>query len=133
MIVKILSRHSPSYRNLIDYILQNGKVGQVITHNLRSDEPEGWTNEFLENESYRKHLRKGQVYLYHEILSFSNEEESEDITPEMLDDIARKYIELRGTEGVYLASVHTDKDHRHIHFCTSGVKLRPAQAMRMSN
>lgn len=36
-IVKILARHTPSYRSLIQYILNEAKLGEaeIYTHNLR--------------------------------------------------------------------------------------------------
>lgn len=132
MIVKILARHSPSYASLIKYILREGN-GEVVRHNLRSDSVPGWTEEYLRNESQRKHERKGQVYVYHDILSLSANEDTNVVTSEVLRGIAQKYIELRGTEGIYLGAVHRrDRDHVHIHFCVSGTAFRTGNAMRLS-
>lgn len=132
-VIKILPRHSPSYGNLINYILKEGKneKPQIITHNLHSNNPTLATKEFLQNESFRTNIRSDQVYLYHEIISFNNLD-SEKIKPEMLEDLARTYIQMRGNEGVYLGAVHQDKVHIHIHFCTSGIKLYTGQAMRLA-
>lgn len=134
MIVKILSRHTPSYSSLIKYILREdkGEKLQFFTHNLRSNSIQGWTQEYLVNESFRKSNRSDQVYLYHDILSFSANEDSAMITPELLASIAQKYIELRGFEGMYIGAVHRDKTHVHVHFCTSGVAFRTGKAMRLS-
>ncbi len=131
-VVKILARHNPSYKSLINYILkeQNEKP-QIITHNLHSVDPVLASREFLENEAYRSTTRSDQVFLYHEILSFSNKD-TQKINPEMLEDLGRKYIELRGNEGVYFGAVHKDRDHIHLHFCVSGTKLYTGTAMRLS-
>ncbi len=136
MIVKLLSRHNASYDSLIGYILKGarakGKEPQVFTHNLRSEDKKGWVKEYIENEALRQHPRSNQVYLYHEIISFSNKEETGAITKEMLDDIGNQYISLRGKDGVFMGAVHQEKGHTHIHFCTSGVKFRTGMAFRMS-
>lgn len=137
MIIKILPRHSPSYASLISYILKEGKgmneKPEVITHNLRSTTAHGWTQEFALNETFRKQSRSDQVHLYHDILSFSSNEDTTKITKEMLDDISRRYIQLRGYDGMYVGAVHKEKEHIHIHFCTSGVKFRTGQAFRLSH
>lgn len=131
-VVKILARHNPSYKSLINYILkeQNEKP-QIITHNLHTNDPILTAREFLENESYRTTTRSDQVFLYHEIISFSNQD-SQKIHPEMLEDLGRKYIEFRGNEGVFFGAVHNDRDHVHLHFCVSGTKLYTGKAMRLS-
>lgn len=131
-VVKILARHNPSYRSLINYILkeQNEKP-QIITHNLHTVDPILSAREFLENETFRATTRSDQVFLYHEIISFSNLD-SQKIYPEMLEDLGRKYIEYRGNEGVYFGAVHKDRDHIHLHFCVSGTKLYTGSAMRLS-
>lgn len=137
MIFKTLPRHSPTYASLISYILKEGKgmddKPEVITHNLRSTTVPGWTKEFALNETFRKQSRSDQVHMYHDILSFSSNEDTTKITKEMLHDIATRYIQLRGYDGMYLGAVHREKGHIHIHFCTSGVKFRTGQAFRLSH
>ena len=132
MIVKILTRHSPSYASLIKYILKEGKGSEVITHNLRSDNQEGYVKEFLENEALRKHQRTGSVYMYHEIISLSAKEDNTKITDSMLKNLAQKYISLRGKNGIYVGAVHRDEDHIHIHFCSGGTEFRTGKAFRLS-
>jgi len=136
MIVKVLTRHNPSYGSLIDYILKESKSKdrepQVFTHNVRSDNPKQWEQEFAENESFRLHNRSDKVMLYHEILSFSSNENTKAISKEVLEDIAGKYIELRGRDGMMIGATHHDKDHVHIHFMSSGVGFRTGKAYRIS-
>lgn len=132
MIVKILTRHSPSYEALIRYMLKGEAHKEVFTHNLRGTTVSEWTQEFAQNESWRTRFRSDQTYLYHEIISFSANEDQTVYTPLMLADIARKYIEFRGTQGVYVGAVHKDKDHVHIHFCTSGLEFRTGKSFRLS-
>lgn len=131
-VVKILSRHSPSYASLINYILQEGKNErpEVISHNLRANTPEGYAKEFIANESFRQHFRSDQVYLFHEIISFNGKED--DISSEAIRDIAQEYVRLRGHEGVILGAVHRDKDHVHMHMCVSALKFRTGTSFRLS-
>jgi hypothetical protein len=133
-IVKILSRHSPSYGSLIRYILNEGKTDplEAITHNLRSDDIESLVKEFAENESFRKQSRSDQVYLFHEIISFNANEDATALTSAIINDIANEYIRLRGIEGVLLGAVHRDKEHVHVHFCVSALKFRTGTSFGLS-
>lgn len=137
MILKVLARHSPSYKSLINYVLNESKskdgIPQVIKHNIRSDDIDGYIQEFHVNEANRKYPRQGQVYLFHEIISLSSNEDPEKVNRKMLEDIANKYCELRGRDGMYLASIHEDKDHAHIHVVTSGLKYSTGMSSRMSH
>jgi len=137
-IVKILSRHSPSYASLIKYILRyivndaKTNTGQMYTNNLRSDTMSGYINEFIENEAFRKHSRTDQIHLFHEIVSFGADEDKEIITPEMIDDLAHSYIRLRGNTGVMLGAVHRDREHIHLHFCVSALHYRTGMSFGLN-
>ena len=137
MIVKVLARHNPSYGQLIDYLTKEGKGKDgkpvIISHNFKGKSKDEWVKEFMENESFRQHVRKDQIYIYHEIISLSNRENMEMITQEILHDLTEQYIALRGKEGMYIAAFHEDKDHSHIHFAISGVKYRTGQAHRLTH
>lgn len=132
MIVKVLARHNPTYGQLIDYLTKEGKGRDgkpiVMTHNFKGSTKVKWVKEFMENESFRQHVRKDQIYIYHEIISLSSKENKEMINQKILEDLAEQYINLRGKEGMYIAAFHEDKEHCHIHFAVSGVKYRTGQA-----
>ncbi|MDB5124821.1 MAG: mobilization protein [Mucilaginibacter sp.] len=133
-IIKILSRHTPSYGSLIRYILDETKTdpSQAITHNLRSNTIDDYIKEFAENEAFRKMSRSDQIYITHEILAFSSDEKAETLTSESLTDIANEYIRLRGFEGVLLGAIHHDKEHIHVHFCVSALKYRTGTSYGLS-
>lgn len=133
-IVKILVRHSPSYASLVRYILNEAKMSkaEIYTHNLRSDTIVGYVKEFIENEAFRRQSRSDQVYLFHEIISFNANEDSTALTPEIINDIAREYIRLRGIEGVILGAMHRDTEHVHLHFCVSALKFRTGTSFGLS-
>lgn len=131
MIYKILTRSTPSYKSLIEYILNESKneKPETFTQNLRSNQIdiERITKEYIENESFRIFRRSDQNYLNHEILSFSDEDSSK-VTPELLQSMVQKYITLRGKDGVYFGAVHRNTESVHVHICVSGLKYRTGKS-----
>lgn len=122
-----------SFDRVIRYILQEQKEqGVVIKHNIRGYHFTDWIRQFEDNENtYRSRRRKNSTILTHEIMSFAKED-AEHISYTVLEDLARKYIELRGVNGIYIALPHFDTQHYHIHFCVSGIEYRSRKTMRMS-
>lgn len=132
MIIKSLSRKS-NPAQLIKYALryslkenstqiqQKDHATVLLKYNLRSKNIEGYLKEFKDNESYRIYRRKDSVILFHTILSFAPDD-TKRITKPMLKDIAQKFVQLRGSDCLNLAVSHTEKQHKHIHVLTSGVK-----------
>lgn len=94
----------------------------VVRHNVRFRSVRGYVKEFERNEAQRMHKRKDNVQVYHTILSFSNKDK-EQVNDKILADMAKKYIELRGKDNLYVITAHYDKDHIHMHCAMSGVKL----------
>lgn len=135
MIVKVLARHSPTYKQLLNYILQAGKESNsnplILTHNFRSSDISGYVTELIRNEANRKVARKNVIYLYHEILSLSQKEDM--IGRQTMQAIVQKYIELRGLDGMYIGALHEDQEHIHAHILTSGLKYRTGKAHRLSH
>ncbi|MBW4888463.1 relaxase/mobilization nuclease domain-containing protein [Mucilaginibacter sp. HMF5004] len=101
---------------------------QMFTNNLRSNTVDEYVKEFITNEAFRKQSRSDQIYLFHEIVSFSAVENNTLLTPELLDDLAHEYMRLRGNTGVMLGAVHRDKGHVHIHFCVSALHFRTGKS-----
>jgi len=137
MIVKIKTRKRPTFRQLIEYMMNDkarhfdkDEQSFVIAHNLRGNNIDDWVKQFQKNEEYRTRKRKDSVYLTHEIISFHRDEEN--ISLVKMEDMAREYIRQRNPNGIYLAVPHTDKEHYHIHICASGVEYKTGKAMRMS-
>eukprot|EP01037_Dinobryon_pediforme_P007926 gene7926-7998_t len=105
---------------------------QVYTNNLRSNTMSGYVKEFTENEAFRQHSRIDQIHLFHEIVSFGADEDKDATTPEMIGDLAREYMRLRGNTGVMLGAVHRDRSHVHIHFCVSALHYRTGLSFGLS-
>lgn len=131
MLIKSLSRKSNSSQ-LIQYVLRYSlKEGHakdkddatlILRHNLRSHSIKNYIKEFKVNESFRLYKRKDSVTLFHNIISFSPRDK-ELITDSILKNISKKFVELRGTNSLYLAVAHKEKAHTHLHVIVSGVQL----------
>ena len=133
MILKSLSRRSGIWQ-LLDYLFE--KEGQqekqlVIKHNMRARSIEGWTKELEANNALRIHKRRDNIVIQHTVLSLSNKD-IKHASPEMLKDLAKKFIELRGKENMYIGTIHTEKDHLHIHLIMSPVAYMTGESNRIS-
>lgn len=133
MILKNLSRRNNTLQ-LVNYLFkekENEKLQPVLKHNMRNRSIKGWAKEIDANEALRIHRRKDNIKLSHTILSFSNKDK-EHISNELLKDISKKFVELRGKDNMYLASSHQDKDHIHLHIVMSGTKYKTGESTRIS-
>lgn len=138
MILKNLTRRSGTHQ-LLSYLFDKkrnvleGKEKQlIIRHNIRSRvSVKKWVKEFDQNESYRLRKRKDNVKLHHTILSISNKD-SHLVDDKMLRNIAHQYFKLRGSQNMYLATAHQDKDHIHLHVVSSGVEYITGKSNRIS-
>ncbi|MBK7359032.1 MAG: relaxase/mobilization nuclease domain-containing protein [Saprospiraceae bacterium] len=133
MILKNLTRRTGT-QQLVNYLFKNEKDNKpepIIKHNLRSKTVNGWSKEFDRNFDLRTNRRVDNIRLHHTIISFSNKDKKQ-INPELLKDITKKYIELRGKDNIYLASSHHDKEHIHLHIVMSSTKLITGESNRIS-
>lgn len=133
MILKNLTKRSNTGQ-LVNYLFKQEKDSKpkpILKHNLRSRTTKGWTKELDKNFELRLNRRKDNIRLHHTIISFSNKDKKQ-INPELLKDITKKYIELRGKDNIYLASSHYDKEHIHLHIVMSSTKLITGESNRIS-
>lgn len=132
MIIKSKSRRRATWRQLLNYMEEGtDERSLLLTHNVRGTSIEAWVSEFLEAEEARLTRRTDSVTLYHEIMSF-HDEDTHAITQEKLEDLTLQYINLRAETGLVVAMSHHDRDHVHVHFCISGVEHSTGKSMRMS-
>jgi hypothetical protein len=94
----------------------------TVRHNIRARSLKGIIAEFAKNESFRLVKRKDSVRLYHTVLSLSNKDRAL-VDEKVLNDLAKKYVALRGLNNLYVGACHFDKDHAHIHIVHSGTSL----------
>ncbi|MBK8954992.1 MAG: relaxase/mobilization nuclease domain-containing protein [Saprospiraceae bacterium] len=133
MILKNLTRRSNTGQ-LVNYLFKQEKDNKpkpILKHNLRSRTTKGWTKELDKNFEFRLNKRKDNIRLHHTIISFSNKDKNH-INPELLKGITKKYIELRGKDNMYIASLHWDKEHIHLHIVMSSIKYLTGESNRIS-
>ncbi len=129
-----MSRKTASFGQLLRYVNKpKEKSNLAVLHNLQavSDQNlERIEREFLENNCFCP-ARKNGVRLYHEILSFSDQD-GDRLTPDILCDIAYKYLEMRAVGALAYAKVHLDTDCPHIHVIISGNLIKSGKKLRIS-
>lgn len=134
MIIKIKSRKSASYRQLLKYITTDEERvpdAQILLHNMPNTGIDSWVGWFRYNETFRQQQRKTKVFLTHEILSW-HKDDTPNLSVEAIEDMARKYIQKRNPLGIYVGAIHLSKAHYHVHFCVSGLEYRSGKSMRLS-
>lgn len=150
MIVKSMSRQQASFGQLAAYIARapaselaenlTKYIGRdaaantpAILHNTRvanDNQPDAIAAEFSNNAAFLKQ-RKNGVQLYHEILAFSPDD-APAMTFDMVQDITRKYLELRAPDCLAYAKIHFDKAHIHVHVMISANPIGSAKRLRLS-
>ncbi len=132
--------HAKAINELVYYISQEDKdVPKEETfsylHNILGvspDDLESIKEAFKENDQYRIE-RRGGVAQYHEVMSFHPKDTAvlKD-NPEIVEDMARAYLELRAPNGLGIAKLHVDKEHMHLHFMISPNEVGSSNSIRMS-
>jgi len=54
------------------------------------------------------------------------------IDAKKIEAIAREYIRLRNDKGVFVGTIHQDREHTHLHFAISGTETFTGKGMRIS-
>lgn len=137
-IIKSKGRKDRDYKQLVEYMFQHDHEQEnsfTYLHNMfdkKEDDIDGIITNLTDNISLLK-KRKGGVGMYHEMISFS----PMDTTylkdhPEILEDIAEQYMELRAGNRIGLAKPHYDKDHIHIHCCFTPNGVGEKKTSRLS-
>jgi hypothetical protein len=132
MVIKSMSRKSPTFFQLIAYISREGRAeGPPVLHNLNADgqDPNKINRAFMQNAKGCP-PRKNGVVLYHEILSLSPEDRP-CATPEILAELAERYLSLRAPRAMAYGRVHFDQNP-HIHLIISGNLRGQAKKLRLS-
>lgn len=137
-VIKSIGRKDTNFGQLINYLHRlDGGERETFTylHNmsgLASDDLNGMKQSFINNNCYRR-KRKNGVGQYHEVMSFHPDDTQYlEQHPEILEDLARIYLELRAPDAIAIARPHTDKDHLHLHFMISPNELGNSKSIRLS-
>lgn len=136
MIIKTMSRKAGIERT-INYLFKDtrklerqGQKPIIIRKNLRTRKMENMIKEFKANEQLRQYKRKDAVLLHHVVISF-HAKDSKNLDEKKLRDITAEYMKLKGPN-LYVATVHFDKGHQHIHIAESGTQYMSGKANRIS-
>lgn len=87
--------------------------------------------QFEGNEQKRKIQRKNANRAYHEIISF-HKADTQHLPKKVLLKIARKYAKERAPNAMVVSTMHSDKDHLHIHNVISAVEFATGKPIRLS-
>lgn len=129
-----MSRKEASFAQLLGYMDKGaGENAEPFTHNLHPGQSHEYVREFEKNSEHMA-KRKNGVFLYHEILSFKNNDGlSWAEKSEKLREIAEEYIQRRSPTSLAYGVIHDDKDHHtHIHLCISSNGLEDSKRIRLS-
>ena len=87
--------------------------------------------QFGNNESKRKIERSNKNLAYHEILSF-HKSDTDKLPKKVLMKIARKYAKERSPKSMIISTMHSDKDHLHIHNVISALEFATGKPVRLT-
>ena len=121
MIIKSLSRKTPSFAQLVKYFHASENAEVAVLHNIRpgNTEPEAVIRQ-LEHNFQTLSARRGGNALYHEIIALEpGLTASRRAQIAALKDIARRYLEARAPDQLAYGVIHTDTPHLHIHLAVS--------------
>ncbi|WP_198328308.1 relaxase/mobilization nuclease domain-containing protein [Methylovulum psychrotolerans] len=129
-----MSRKKATFGQLVDYF-EDGRQEEkhTIYNNLFSKNAEDIKAEFTKNATFLAE-RKNGVYMYHEVLSITKSTKlSEEKQKEILEHIAKKYIQGRAKDNLVYGVLHDDKkDNLHYHFIISSNPVKNAKRHRLS-
>ena len=124
MIIKSLSRKSPSFAQLYDYMNRPGqgdRAGYSFVRNIHAFDPsrDEIIGAFASNASHLR-ARQGGNILYHEILSIERKGDAADTElREVLYDLAQRYLEERAENLLAYGRLHESDGHFHYHLMIS--------------
>lgn len=122
MIIKSMSRKSPSFRQLVSYFNKEHYSGapSFVQNLWASDrDPEAIAAEFEHNATFLPKRSNGN-YLYHEVVALErNDEVSRADQTRILLDLAQHYVKLRAPQQMVYAKMHREAGHLHFHLMIS--------------
>lgn len=136
MIIKSMSRKTPSFGQLLEYF-DRDEAGKKLphrgrlSHNLWSQETARAESEFITNFN-RKTKRKNAIALHHEVLVLPGGRQSPEQASQTLIDLAKKYLELRAPKQLVVGQIHLDTDHPHVHLMISSNEVASEKSAWLS-
>ena len=116
MIIKVMTRKEPSFRQLLAYIDKDARDSRyVLAHNLLGGDLDARAAEFEANAALLKKHQNGTV-MFHDIVSITRSTKlGLERQKEILKDIVQSYIARRAPEHLVYAGLHDDHS-KHLHY-----------------
>lgn len=133
MLIKSMSRKTPSFAQLHDYIMRHTETGPpLVIHNApeSASDRSGRLKAFFDNDRSMK-LRKNGVRVFHEVLSF-HAEDAPALTKDAIRKLTEYYLQLRAPHALAFAEAHFDTANPHVHIMLSANELNSNKRLRVS-
>lgn len=133
MIIKSLSRKTPSFASLYDYIHRKADDAAVLAWNLPvADDREAVVSAFMENARELPRRKNGNV-LYHEIISVPRKEHlSLEQQKDALHEAVLYYLQERAGYLLGYGKLHVEQLHLHVHLMLSSNEIGSSRRFRLS-
>ena len=126
----IINRYIKGDRNF-DKQMQEAKSDLIKEQKLLEKRIKNMVSQFNDNESKRSIERRNKNIAYHEIISF-HKADTDKLSKKVLLKIARKYAKERSPNSMVISTMHSDKDHLHIHNVISALEFATGKPVRLS-
>lgn len=126
----IINRYIKGDRSF-DKEMQEAQSDLIKEQKLLEKRIKNMVSQFNDNESKRTIERRNKNIAYHEILSF-HKADTDKLPKKVLLKIARKYAKERSPNSMVISTMHSDKDHLHIHNVISALEFATGKPVRLS-
>ncbi|WP_292942843.1 relaxase/mobilization nuclease domain-containing protein [Olleya sp. UBA1516] len=126
----IINRYIKGDRNF-DKQMKEAQDDLIKEQKLLEKRIKNMVSQFSENESKRTIERRNKNIAYHEIISF-HKADTDKLPKKVLLKIARKYANERSPNSMVISTMHSDKDHLHIHNVISALEFATGKPVRLS-
>jgi len=134
MIIKSMSRKTPSYSQLLNYINHGRPDGDAyyFSHGFYTENHKEIVQEYLNNFKLVKQAQNTNA-LYHEILSLKKQDGlSVARQREILQDLIYQYTQVRANDCLVYGAIHEEDNHIHTHLMISANEIGANKNKRLS-
>lgn len=117
-------RGDRSYNKILEQETNPERVSELTEQRIAN-----MLSQFIQNNDTRTIKRENGNVAYHEIISF-HRKDTDKLPSEVLQKIARKYIKERSQNSLVVSTMHSDREHLHIHFVISSVEFAAGKVVR---
>ena len=114
-----------------DKQIQEAKTNLLKQQEILEKRIQNMVKQLESNETKRKVQRSNANIAYHEIISF-HKSDTDKLPKKTLLKIARKYAKERSPNSMVISTMHSDKDHLHIHNVISALEFATGKPVRLT-